>query len=52
MKLTKAVSLGLLSMVGGVLLVLGELDDSPGLGGIGLILTTISIYFNFKLYKK
>jgi hypothetical protein len=52
MKIIKAISLGLLSMIGGVLLVLGELDDSPGLGGIGLILTCISIYFNFKLYKK
>lgn len=52
MKLIKATSLGLLAMIGGVLVVLGEIDDSPGLGGIGLILTCISIYFNFRLYKK
>ena len=52
MKLVKAISLGLLSMIGGILVVLGEIDDSPGLGGIGLILTCISIYFNFRLYKK
>lgn len=39
-----------LSVLGGMGIVLGELDDSPGLGGIGLLLIAISIYFKLKLY--
>ena len=38
--------------VGGMLMVLGEIDDSPGLGGIGLILIGVSMYLNYKLLKK
>lgn len=38
-------SLGIFAMIG------GELDDSPGLGGIGLILIALSIFINFKNYK-
>jgi hypothetical protein len=34
--------------IGGVLVVLGELDDSPGLGGIGLIMIGITVYINTK----
>lgn len=34
--------------IGGVLVVLGELVDSPGLGGIGLILIGITVYINTK----
>ncbi|MDO5513397.1 hypothetical protein [Corynebacterium sp.] len=30
-------------LLGAVLLYLGELDDSPGLGGIGLILMIVSL---------
>jgi hypothetical protein len=30
-------------------LVLGEIDDAPGLGGIGLILIAGSMYLNSKL---
>jgi hypothetical protein len=32
-------------------LVLGEIDDSPGLGGIGLIIIGLSFYFNIKTRK-
>ena len=37
------------SAAGGVALVLGEIDDSPGLGGIGLILIAGCMYLNSKL---
>jgi len=39
------------SAVGGMALVIGEIDDAPGLGGIGLILIGISMYFNYKVIK-
>lgn len=48
MKNLKGIVSSLLSALGGVCVVLGELDDSPGLGGIGLILILISIYVNIK----
>jgi hypothetical protein len=37
------------SAAGGVALVLGEIDDSPGLGGIGLFLIAACMYLNSKL---
>jgi hypothetical protein len=37
------------SAAGGVALVLGEIDDSPGFGGIGLILIATCMYLNSKL---
>jgi hypothetical protein len=40
------------SVLGGMALVLGEMDDSPGLGGIGLIFIASSMYFNSKLLYK
>ena len=39
-----------LSALGGMGIVLGELDDSPGLGGIGLLLIGVSLYVKLKLY--
>lgn len=48
MKNLRIIGLGLLSAIGGAFVVLGELDDSPGLGGIGLILIGLSIYLNIK----
>jgi hypothetical protein len=48
MKILKVMLTTLLSTIGGAFLVLGELDDSPGLGGIGLIFIGISIYLNLK----
>ncbi len=48
--------MGLLTNVicvfGGMVLVLGEIDDSPGLGGIGLIAIVGSMYYNSKLIYK
>ncbi len=39
-------------VLGGMALVLGEIDDSPGLGGIGLIAIAGSMYYNSKLLYK
>ncbi len=39
-------------VLGGMALVLGEVDDSPGLGGIGLIAIVGSMYYNSKLIYK
>lgn len=40
-------------VLGGMALVLGEIDDSPGLGGIGLIVIVGGMYYNSKLlYEK
>lgn len=41
----------LLSAIGGIAVVAGELDDSPGLSGLGLINIGIAIYLNFKFIK-
>jgi hypothetical protein len=51
MKTVRSILLSLLPAVGGVLMVLGELDDSPGLGGIGLILIGLSVYLNIRSQK-
>jgi hypothetical protein len=41
-----------LTIVGTLAVIGGEVDDSPGLGGIGLILIGISTYLNLKSIKK
>lgn len=51
MKKIKVISISLLSFFGGMLLVLGEIDDSPGLGGIGMIIGLVSAFFHYKNYK-
>jgi hypothetical protein len=51
MKIAKSIFLSLLPAFGGVLMVFGELDDSPGLGGIGLILIGLSVYLNMRFIK-
>jgi hypothetical protein len=51
MKKLKVISLSALSFFGGMLVILGEIDDSPGLGGIGIILGLISTFFLYKNYK-
>lgn len=48
LKIVKGIIYGLITALGGVAVVLGELDDSPGLGGIGLIMIGVSIYLNIK----
>lgn len=39
-------------VLGGMALVLGEMDDAPGLGGIGLIAIAGGMYYNSKLLYK
>lgn len=47
-KIAKGMFYNLLSFISGMILVVGELDDSPGLGGIGLIVFGASLYLNAK----
>jgi hypothetical protein len=47
--MVKGLATNVVCVVGGMALVLGELDDSPGLGGIGLVLIIASMYLNSKL---
>jgi hypothetical protein len=37
------------TMLGTTCLILGEIHDAPGLGGIGLILIGLCIYLNIKI---
>lgn len=48
LKIVKGIIYGLITALGGVAVILGELDDSPGLGGIGLIMIGVSIYLNIR----
>lgn len=41
----------LLTVIGTLAVVGGEMDDSPGLGGIGIIIITIAFYLNIKFSK-
>lgn len=50
-KIAKSLALTLTAVAGGMALVFGELDDSPGLGGIGLIIIGVSFYLNYKTRK-
>lgn len=50
-RIIKIIGLSLIPALGGVLVVLGEQDDSPGLGGIGLILIGITAYLQMKATK-
>jgi hypothetical protein len=51
-RVLKGLATNVVCAVGGITLVLGEIDDAPGLGGIGLILIVASMYLNYKLLKK
>jgi hypothetical protein len=51
LRMLKGLATNVVCVVGGMALVLGEIDDSPGLGGIGLILIAISMYLNYKVIK-
>ncbi len=51
LKYVKGLVTNLVCVIGGMALVLGEIDDSPGLGGIGLILIGMSMYLNYKVIK-
>ncbi len=48
-RIMKGLLTNVMCVLGGMALVLGEIDDAPGLGGIGLILIAGSMYFNYKL---
>jgi len=48
-RMVKGLATNVVCVVGGIVLVLGEIDDAPGLGGIGLILIVASMYLNSKL---
>lgn len=37
--------------VGGMAIVIGEVDDSPGLGGIGILTILLGMWLNYKLVK-
>ncbi len=50
-KYLKGWATNVVCVVGGMLMVLGEIDDSPGLGGIGIILIGVSMYLNYKVIK-
>ncbi len=51
-RIIKSLAAVVCSAVGGMALVLGEIDDSPGLGGIGLILIAACMYLNSKLVSR
>ncbi len=51
-RIIKSLTAVVCSAVGGMALVLGEIDDSPGLGGIGLILIAACMYLNSKLVSR
>lgn len=51
-KLIKALSLFILMGLGVLCIIGGEIDDSPGLGGIGLILFGVSGWLMSKLLNK
>jgi hypothetical protein len=48
-RMVKGLAVNLVCVIGGMALVLGEVDDAPGLGGMGLILIVSSMYLNSKL---
>jgi hypothetical protein len=51
-RMAKGLLTNVACVLGGMALVLGEIDDSPGLGGIGLIFIAASMYLNSKLLYK
>ncbi len=50
-KVIKGLITNVVCVLGGMGIVLGEIDDSPGLGGIGIILIGVSMYFNYRVIK-
>ncbi len=51
-RMFKGLVTNIVCVLGGMALVLGEIDDAPGLGGIGLIAIAGSMYYNSKLLYK
>lgn len=52
LRILKSLSAVVCSAVGGMGIVLGEVDDSPGLGGIGMIIIATAMYLNAKLVNE
>lgn len=52
LRILKSISAVVCSAIGGMSIVLGEVDDSPGLGGIGMIIIAIAMYLNAKLVNE
>ena len=49
LRILKSISAIVVTAVGTLAVVFGEVDDSPGLGGIGLIIIASAMYLNVKL---
>ena len=52
LRILKSISAIVVTIVGTLAVVFGEVDDSPGLGGIGLILIASAMYLNIKLVNE
>ena len=52
LRILKSISAIVITIVGTLAVVFGEVDDSPGLGGIGLILIGGAMYLNAKLVNE
>jgi hypothetical protein len=52
LRILKSISAIVITIVGTLAVVFGEMDDSPGLGGIGLILIGGAMYLNAKLVNE
>jgi len=48
-RMVKGLAAHIVTIVGTLAVVFGEVDDSPGLGGIGILLIIGSMYLNSKL---
>ena len=52
LRIIKSIVAVVCSAVGGMTIVFGEVDDSPGLGGIGMIIIATAMYLNAKLVNE
>ncbi|MBP6923938.1 MAG: hypothetical protein KBC62_03470 [Candidatus Pacebacteria bacterium] len=52
MKAIKIIGFGVLILLGAFMVVFGEYDDSPGLQGLGIIITITGVVFTFKRVRK
>jgi len=52
LRVLKSMAAIVVTIVGTLAVVFGELDDSPGLGGIGLIIIASAMYLNAKLVNE
>ena len=52
LRILKSISAIIVTVVGTLAVVFGEVDDSPGLGGIGLMIIASAMYLNAKLVNE